>query len=189
MTAPVAVHPARVDAERGRGSRAALALLFAVYLVVLSWLVLWKLHAPFVGDDAMRGLKLVPFAAAEGYGASQPREVAGNIAVFVPFGVYLGMLAPAWSWMRVVATVAVTSAAMELTQFVLAVGSTDTSDVIANAAGGLLGLLLAVGVRRSPRAEAAATGLLAAGTVIMLAGVAFVVATLPGLQDVPIGPG
>lgn len=177
---------ARADHVPGR---AALALLFAVYLVVLVWLVLWKLHAPSIGVDAMRGLKLTPFVAAEGYGASQPREVLGNIAVFVPFGLYLGLVARSWPWSAVVGVVAATSVAMEVLQFVLAVGATDSSDVIANTAGGLIGFLVAAVVRRSRHAVAALALVLTAGTVVMLAWVAIVVAVAPRLPGLPVGIG
>lgn len=169
--------------------RAALAVLFAVYLVVLVWLVLWKLHAPSIGGESMRGLKLTPFVAAEGYGASQPREVLGNIAVFVPFGLYLGLVARSWSWSAVVGVVAATSTALELLQFALAVGATDSSDVIANTAGGLVGFLIAAVVRRSRHAVAALTLVLTAGTALMLAWVAIVVTAAPRLPGMPGGIG
>ena len=41
---------------------------------------------------------LVPFAAGSGFGASTPFEVVANVALFVPFGLYLGLLAPSLRW-------------------------------------------------------------------------------------------
>ncbi|GAA1918528.1 hypothetical protein GCM10009775_08870 [Microbacterium aoyamense] len=145
------------DATRER-TRPLLVLLFVGYLVVLGWLVLWKLHTPFVGAG-MGTIKLVPFVRTDEFGASSPMEVLGNIAVFVPFGVYFGLLGRRW-W-AALAVIAVTSAALEATQFVLGIGSTDITDVIANTFGGTVGLLLAGLVGR--RAGAA---LCLVGTVI-----------------------
>jgi hypothetical protein len=38
-----------------------LVALFGVYVVLLVWLVLWKLDVPWVGSGARRTVKLVPF--------------------------------------------------------------------------------------------------------------------------------
>ena len=189
MTAPVAVPARRADPRRSADPRrVALALLFASYLVVLGWLVLWKLHEPFIGWDSMRSVKLVPFVAAEGFGASRPSEVLGNVVVFVPFGIYLGLLVRSWSWLHVVGTVASVSLALEVAQYVLAVGSTDLTDVIANATGGLLGLGVAALVRRRSGAMAALTWLLVAGTLVMLGAVALLV-VMRRMTGLPIGLG
>lgn len=133
-----------------------LALLFAVYLVLLVWIVLWKLEVPWVGDEERRVVKLVPFVPAAGAGASRPLEVVANILLFVPFGVYLGLLAPRWSSWRAVGPLAGASLALELGQYVLAVGSTDVTDVIVNTTGGLAGIGLVALARRRLGARTAA---------------------------------
>lgn len=114
--------------------------MFVAYLVLLTWLVLWKLEVPFVGDGSERQVKLVPFVATARAGASAPVEVLANILLFVPFGGYLRLLAPSTRWWRLAAVVAGTSVLFEVGQYLLAVGRSDLSDVVANTAGGVLGL-------------------------------------------------
>ncbi|WP_245993158.1 VanZ family protein [Xylanimonas allomyrinae] len=131
-----------------------LTVLFAIYLALLVWTVLWKLDVPWTGTT-QRTVKLVPFVASGGHGASQPFEVAMNLLLFVPAGLYLGLLAPAWRWWKVIGAVAGASLGLETAQFVLAVGSSDVTDVVANTAGGLAGLcLLALARRRLGRRTA-----------------------------------
>jgi glycopeptide antibiotics resistance protein len=146
-----------VAAERiTAGGRALPAALFAVYLVLLVWIVMWKLEVPFIGTGSTRNVKLIPFAAGGGDGASAPLEVAANLLLFVPFGIYLGLLAAEWSPARKVGTIAGASALLELSQYALAVGRTDVTDVIVNTAGGAVGLVLFALVRRRLTASAAA---------------------------------
>ena len=154
---------------RGR-SRGLLVALFLAYLVMLAWLVLWKLDIPYVGSISTGSIKLVPFLPSAGAGGSAPLEVAANVLLFVPFGVYLGLLVPAWQWPKSVGAIAATSMFLEATQLILGVGVADVSDVIANAAGGLAGLgVLALARRRlSERTTAAVTWLSAVGTVLAL---------------------
>jgi glycopeptide antibiotics resistance protein len=155
--------------------RRAVAAFFAVYLVLLVWIVLWKLGVPSTGH--VRALKLVPFVAGDGYGASTPMEMTANVLLFVPLGAYLGLLAPRWRWWAVTGVGALVSVALETAQYVLAVGSTDSSDVILNTAGVLLGVAALAAARglhraRGPRVIAWACALV---TVLAVAGTAAVV--------------
>ena len=126
---------------RGRGHHWLVAM-FVVYLLLLAWIVLWKLEVPFVGDGTGRQVKLVPFVATAHAGPSAPFEVLANVLLFVPFGVYLGLLAPLARWWRLAGLIAGVSVVLELVQYVLAVGRSDLSDVVTNTAGGVLGLAL-----------------------------------------------
>lgn len=125
----------------------ALGLLFAVYLFLLIWLAVFKLHAPFIGRDDMRGIKLIPFAPIDGFGLNSPLEMMGNGAVFIPFGIYLGTLVSWRPWAMVLA-IAGTSLTVEVSQYVLAVGASDVSDVILNTIGGVVGVAIATRLRR-----------------------------------------
>lgn len=116
-----------------------LAVLFAVYLVLLLWVVLFKLDVPFIGDDDLRRLKLVPFAAGGGVSANTPFELGVNVLLFVPFGLYLGLLAPRWPWWKAIGVTASASLLLEMVQYVLAIGVSDVTDVLVNAVGGLAG--------------------------------------------------
>ncbi|WP_181028512.1 VanZ family protein [Pseudoclavibacter sp. RFBA6] len=133
-----------------RAPRFLVAVLFLAYLVLLTWLIVWKLEAPFVGWGEMRALKLVPFVASEGYAASLPLEVLANVAVFIPFGLCTGYLWRRAPGPKTFFAAGFASLAMETTQFALAVGSFDTSDIIANTVGALIGAaVVAPSVRRS----------------------------------------
>ncbi|GAA4852993.1 hypothetical protein GCM10023221_36080 [Luteimicrobium xylanilyticum] len=174
-------------------TRAWLVALFGAYLALLVWLVLWKLHLPWVGTGERQAPKLVPFVATAENGPSQPSEVLGNVLVFVPFGVYLGLLAPArawWrTWGRAVGVVALTSIGLEAAQYLLAVGSADVTDVLTNTAGGVVGLAvvaLARAVLRG-RTTAVLAGLCTVGTVVALLAVAAFVTSDVGYGSVPDG--
>jgi len=123
-----------------------LIMAFALYMLLLVWIVLWKLELPWVGG-VDRVIKLVPFLATAEQGASRPSEVIVNLLLFVPFGLFLGLLAPWWSWHRLAGVTAVVSLALEAAQFVLAIGSTDVTDVLVNTAGALIGYGLVALVR------------------------------------------
>lgn len=156
-----------------------LVALFLVYLVLLGWTVLWKLEVPWLGDDGLRVLKLVPFVGSADAGPSELPEVVLNALIFVPFGVYLGLSAPAWRWWRVAGVVAATSVGLEVAQYALAVGSADVTDLVVNTAGGLAGLggLTAARRRLGARTPAVLARVCAAGTVLALLAGAAVIAS------------
>lgn len=169
--------------EKGsaREGRPLLIALFVVYLVLLAWMVLWKLEVPWVGEAALlaRPIKLVPFLPSGDAGASAPQEVIANLLLFVPFGVYLGLLAPSWPWWAKTAVFVGASVALEITQQLISVGSFDTTDIIVNAAGGLAGLGLLALARRSlhTRAVAVMTSVCVVGTIACVLAVAVFIAS------------
>ena len=156
-----------------------LVALFGFYLVLLVWLVLWKLQMPYVGEGALRHIKLVPFAPTAEDGASEPLEVIANIVLFVPFGLYLGLIAPSWPWWKLAGVVAGTSLLLEVTQWVLSVGSCDITYIDVNTAGGLAGFgLLALSRRRlHERSGTVMTRVCAIGTVLFVVAVAIFLAS------------
>ena len=122
--------------ERARRMRGLLWVLFALYVALLVWVVVWKLEVPHIGRGGIREIKLVPFAPDACDGASAPSEVLANVLLFIPFGVYLGLVAPTWTWWRIAGTVVAASLSLEVAQYALAVGSADITDLITNTAGG-----------------------------------------------------
>jgi glycopeptide antibiotics resistance protein len=157
-----------------RPRRALLVALFAVYLVLLVWVVLWKLQVPYVGAAAglPRPIKLVPFVASGDAGPSAPGEVVANIAFFLPYGVFLGLLARRWRWWQAGLLMLGSSLALEVLQHALSVGTFDVTDILTNTVGGLLGLgIVALVRRRSPdRGVAVLSWAVASATVLALVG-------------------
>jgi glycopeptide antibiotics resistance protein len=168
----------RSTPSRG-GGRVLLFVLFVLYLVLLAWIVLWKLEVPHIGRGGIREVKFVPFAPDTCDGASAPSEVLANVLLFIPFGVYLGLVAPTWPWWRITGTVAAASVSLEVAQYVLAVGSSDITDLITNTVGGLTGLgLLALARRRlKARTVTTVTRVCAVLTVLALLAIAVFVAS------------
>ena len=109
------------------GGRALLVALFVVYLALLAWSVLWKFEVPWIGEAALRPrpIKLIPFLPSGDAGASAPQEVVANLLLFVPFGLYLGLLAPGWQWWKAACVFVGASLALEVTQHLISTGSFD----------------------------------------------------------------
>jgi glycopeptide antibiotics resistance protein len=133
----------------GRARRWLIASL-VVYLGLLTWLVLWKLGMPYVGEGAFipRPFKWIPFISTAEAGASPPLELLGNLLLFVPLGLFVGSLRPAWMWWQALLAFAGVSALFELAQHYLSIGSFDSTDVLVNTLGGMAGLGLATLARR-----------------------------------------
>lgn len=127
-----------------------IATAFVSYLFLLTWAIVWKLSVPHAGTE-FGPVKLVPFVASAGFGPSAPGEVAANFLAFVPYGMILAALVPRRPWTLGLCIIAGTSLSYELLQFVLGVGAADTTDVLVNTAGGMIGVALCVTSRTRSR--------------------------------------
>ncbi len=129
------------------GSPALTRTLFAVYLLLLVGVVMFKL--PFYAgmSGGTRVVNLVPFAGSvDAAGHLVSSEPLYNVLIFVPLGIYASMLSESAVATRLLLIVGST-VTLETAQYVLAVGVADVTDVITNTAGGIIGLGLHAVVR------------------------------------------
>lgn len=110
--------------------------LLALYLVILIWLVLFKLQYNFssILNYHHRNLNLVPYAAPT-------REMIDNVIIFIPFGVLLSVNFKKICFLPKLAIIMISSLSVELIQFIFAIGATDIIDLITNTVGGFLRLI------------------------------------------------
>ncbi len=143
-------------------------ILLSVYLLVLIWIILFKLDFR-LNIGYLRGINLIPFhydIETSGHFA----EVRDNVLIFVPLGLYLGLLGvkPLTSILSGFCL----SAALELLQYVLGVGVTDITDLITNTAGTALGVLIFALLtqifKNRPRLESVLRIIAAAATLLFL---------------------
>jgi Glycopeptide antibiotics resistance protein len=117
--------------------------LLALYLVILIWLVLFKLQYNILSvfNYHHRSLNLNPFAAPlKANGRINFGEMIDNLIIFIPFGLLLNVNFKKAGFLPKFALILVFSLTCELIQFIFAIGATDITDVITNTAGGFLGL-------------------------------------------------
>ena len=79
-------------------SRSLTGVLLALYLAVLTWIILFKMQTDWtVLTTGVRTVNLIPFAGAlVTNGQANYQEVFLNLVAFVPFGLYLSLLEPRW---------------------------------------------------------------------------------------------
>lgn len=146
--------------------KALLKTLFAAYLLVLLWLVLFKLSGDpiaVLNDFHTRSLNLIPFTRA------YKSEMIANFIAFVPFGVLLGVnFKQAGFWYKV-AVIFGFSLAVEVIQFATGIGVADITDLITNTLGGLVGLAAYVVLRKPKIDRPLDRCILVIGTLLMLA--------------------
>lgn len=114
-------------------------IVFVVYLLMLSWLLLFKFSYDIisvVGTFHLRSFNLIPFIG------NGRKETLENVLVFAPFGLLLSVNFKRISFIRKLAVICAYSIGIEIIQFILAIGRTDVTDVITNTVGGLVGLAL-----------------------------------------------
>lgn len=124
-------------------------LLFAIYLLMLTWVILFKLEIDpqELMETNWRSINLIPFAQPLWKnGRFDAAEIIENIVAFVPFGIYLSMLRGVR--LKNIVPIFLTSLCFEVLQYVLAIGSTDVTDVIANTLGGMTGIVIFAALKR-----------------------------------------
>jgi len=70
------------------------------------------------------------------------REIADNILLFIPFGIYISVLRSEWPLLKRVLSAAALSLAFEVVQFIFALGRTDVTDLLGNTLGGVIGICI-----------------------------------------------
>jgi glycopeptide antibiotics resistance protein len=142
--------------------------LLALYLLVLSWLVLFKFSYDLFSvllDYQTRSLDLIPLADAL---RGNLRETIDNFVIFIPFGLLLGVNLKRANFWRKLALVFIFSLAAEMIQFVFAIGRTDVTDVITNTLGGFVGLMLYDLSKKYVDSEKLDRFIVIAGTILLI---------------------
>lgn len=118
-------------------------VLFLIYLILLVWIILFKLQFSIHDLDMVRSVNFIPFYYDKEIGTEfHLKEVFENLLIFVPMGIYLQMLLPKGRFHGKLAVIAGTSLLLETAQYVLAIGRSDITDLLTNTTCGLLGLAL-----------------------------------------------
>ena len=142
-------------------------VLFIIYLIAICWILLFKLGVRF-SYMGKRSVNLIPF--------SEPlilnSENILNVVIFVPLGLYAGILFESWTFGKKLFFFFLMSVIVEGLQFILAVGAFDITDIIMNTLGGVIGLIIfrAIGKAFSNRVKAQKfiNIIAATGTILMI---------------------
>lgn len=123
--------------------------LLVVYLLILTWIILFKMQFSIQGLDRFRSINLIPFhGSVIANNRIEFSEIYENILVFVPFGLYVSMLKKDGSFLKKVIPIASVSLFYEVMQFILRVGASDITDLIGNTLGGMIGIAIYLVLRR-----------------------------------------
>ena len=116
-------------------------ILFAVYFLILVWILLFKMSFSLDELYKNRSINLIPFMGSVIVnGRIYINEIIDNILVFIPLGIYICMLKEDWSILRKISVGFFISLGIEVLQFILAIGATDITDLLGNTLGGILGI-------------------------------------------------
>lgn len=123
--------------------------VFTVYLILLTWLILFKFAADFTALSSMRSLNLIPFGDSITVNKSIGlREIVFNMLVFIPFGVYLEIFLPDFNAWKKTGIGLLLSIGYEAVQFLFAIGASDITDVLMNTLGCVVGVFAGRILRR-----------------------------------------
>lgn len=111
------------------------------YLVMLVWIILFKMDVSVDNFGQMRSVNLIPFSQSVIVnGKLDFGEIIENVLAFVPLGVLVYTIWQEWPWRWKLCAVALTSIVLELLQYILGIGASDITDVLTNTLGGVIGL-------------------------------------------------
>lgn len=128
-------------------TRDRLAIVATVYLAMVTEIIGLRLGLQAL-RPFLKAWNLVPLKTTLAQWATGPGalfyHVAGNLLWFVPLGALLKKLRPRSRWFHALLAGAALSLFLETCQYLLGTGFPDIDDVLLNAAGALIGWLIAV---------------------------------------------
>lgn len=124
--------------------------LFAIYLIALFWIIVLKFNIPFSYMGGQRSINLIPFNEPLILnGKADFGELILNVLIFVPLGLYAGILFEKWNFAKKVGLFSSISLLLEVSQYMLGIGAFDITDIINNTFGGVIGLLIYKGIEKT----------------------------------------
>jgi len=122
--------------------------LLVIYLAALCWVLLFKLGVRFSYMEERR-VNLIPFnGLITRHGKINPGEIIMNVLVFIPFGIYAGVLFQRWSFVNKLFFFLSASFLFEALQLIIKAGAFDVTDIFANTLGGMMGLMICFTIRK-----------------------------------------
>ena len=116
--------------------------IFIFYLAVMTWIILFKFAPPerLYSIRTSRVLNLIPFNDLIVGKPMSAFETIGNILIFIPFGIFISMIASDASVKNKIIMGMMLSIGYETVQFILSIGVADSTDVLTNTAGCAVGI-------------------------------------------------
>lgn len=156
--------------------------LFVVYLLFLVWVILFKLEFSLNELERIRAYNFIPFHYEDGHNVRfHFSEVTNNVLIFIPVGIYLSLFfkkVPLWGKASLIFAV---SLVLECSQYILAVGRFDITDIITNTIGGLLGMgiyIISCALFRNKEKAEQAMAILVNIITVSLVGVVFLLSSM-----------
>ena len=119
--------------------------LLIFYLIVLAWIIVFKLQFSARDLPQIRNINLIPFdQSAIVNGKIDTSEIILNVLAFIPYGLFINILWEEKSILKQVTLILGTSFIFELLQFIFAVGASDVTDIISNSSGGVIGIIISI---------------------------------------------
>jgi glycopeptide antibiotics resistance protein len=88
-------------------------------------------------------LNLIPFSKPSILkGKTDISEIILNVVIFMPLGLYVGILFERWIFAKKLFLIFFISLIIEVLQFILRLGAADITDIITNTFGGIVGLMI-----------------------------------------------
>jgi glycopeptide antibiotics resistance protein len=148
-------------------------VLSVIYLAALFWIIVFKLSVPFHYSGNMKGFNLIPFSAPLRLnGKVDFGEMILNAFIFIPLGIYSGVLFKSWVTGKKILLFCLISLLCELLQFAYGLGAFDITDIINNTLGGIIGLLIYKSIgklfRNNVKTQQFINIIAAIGTVLMI---------------------
>jgi glycopeptide antibiotics resistance protein len=142
-------------------------VLFVIYLIALFWILLFKLGVQF-SYMRNRRVNLIPFSD----GKMDVGEIILNVVIFVPLGIYAGVLLKRRTFSTKLFFFFLTGSMFEVLQFILRVGAFDITDIITNTLGGIIGLMILKAIEKlfknSVKAQKFVNIIAAIGTILVI---------------------
>ena len=115
------------------------------YVVMLVWIILFKMDVSVENFGQMRSINLVPFSQSVIVNDKlDVSEIIQNVLAFVPLGILIYTIWQEKSWRFKLGVIVVTSVMLEVLQYILGIGASDITDVISNSLGGIIGVIISV---------------------------------------------
>lgn len=114
---------------------------FIIYLAIMVAVILFKFPFAVTAFGTKRVIELIPFYVAEITNITVFwNNLIYNVLFFIPYGMFICLLKPDWSFIKKTAPISLFSLFLEVMQYILGIGISDITDLILNTAGGMIGI-------------------------------------------------